>query len=279
MWLPPPPPPLAATATAAAEVAVNSTGRGQRGIAAPRRMVQLLALSASPLGVLRSEDDLRRVAARVATASRELVLTTVAMDAAKMQLLFLRQWAGNLRHRAANTLLIGTDEATCALARNASIPCFVDAMGHARKGEEQAAPLAKVDVEASAAGKEVNMFGGQVRLKWFYVRELLRLEFHLVFSDADVAWLQDPFRSWDRSFDLQGLSDIYSANLTVQPYHEITCMRPWLEQRYQKAKRSVYPCQSCGVFFLRSCAATRAFAEGLYGYVVYSSDKRGSWWN
>ena len=139
------------------------------------------------------------------------------MDAAQTQLLFLRQWAGNLRHRAANVLLIGTDEATCHVARNASIPCFVDAMGHARKGEEQPAPLAAVDVEASAAGRgEVNMFGGQVRLKWFYVRALLRLGFHIVFSDADVAWLQDPFRNWDRSFDLQGLSDIYSTNLTVQ---------------------------------------------------------------
>ena len=158
----------------------------------------------------------------MATASHELVLTTVGMDAAQTQLLFLRQWAGNLRHRAANVLLIGTDEATCHVARNASIPCFVDAMGHARKGEEQAAPLATVDVEASAAGRgEVNMFGGQVRLKWFYVRALLRLGFHIVFSDADVAWLQDPFRNWDRSFDLQGLSDIYSTNLTVQASCEI----------------------------------------------------------
>ena len=240
-----------------------------------RRLAQLLALSASPMGVLRSEADLQRAAARVATASHELVLTTVGMDAAQTQLLFLRQWAGNLRHRAANVLLIGTDEATCHVARNASIPCFVDAMGHARKGEEQVAPLATVDVEASVAGRgEVNMFGGQVRLKWFYVRALLRLNFHIVFSDADVAWLQDPFRNWDRSFDLQGLSDIYSTNLTVQvdeectsnprlnpdprlpvcylfitpghlvqAYHEITCMRPWLEQRYSKAKRSVYPCQ------------------------------------
>jgi hypothetical protein len=239
-----------------------------------RRLAQLLALSASPMGVLRSEADLQRAAARVATASHELVLTTVGMDAAQTQLLFLRQWAGNLRHRAANVLLIGTDEATCHVARNASIPCFVDAMGHARKGEEQAAPLAAVDVEASAAGRgEVNMFGGQVRLKWFYVRALLRLGFHIVFSDADVAWLQDPFRNWDRSFDLQGLSDIYSTNLTVQAYHEITCMRPWLEQRYSKAKRSVYPCQSCGIFFVRSAVATRAFAEGLYSYVVYAADK------
>ena len=189
-----------------------------------RRLAQLLALSASPMGVLRSEEDLQRAAARVATASRELVLTTVAMDTAQTQLLFLRQWAGNLRHRAANVLLIGTDEATCSVARNASIPCFVDALGHARKGEEQMAPLATVDVEASAAGKEVNMFGGQVRLKWFYVRALLRLGFHLVFSDADVAWLQDPFRNWDRSFDLQGLSDIHSTNLTVGSHHKGACL-------------------------------------------------------
>jgi len=50
-------------------------------------------------------------------------------------------------------------------------------------------------------------------------------------------------------------------------------MRPWLEQRYSKAKRSVYPCQSCGIFFVRSAVATRAFAEGLYSYVVYAADK------
>ena len=186
------------------------------------------------MGVLRSEADLQRAAARVATASHELVLTTVGMDAAQTQLLFLRQWAGNLRHRAANVLLIGTDEATCHVARNASIPCFVDAMGHARKGEEQVAPLAAVDVEASAAGRgEVNMFGGQVRLKWFYVRALLRLGFHVVFSDADVAWLQDPFRNWDRSFDLQGLSDIYSTNLTVGSHHKVACL--------DKARGRIWP--------------------------------------
>ena len=98
-----------------------------------RRLAQLLALSASPMGVLRSEAELQRAAARVATASHELVLTTVGMDAAQTQLLFLRQWAGNLRHRAANVLLIGTDEATCHVARNASIPCFVDAMGGGAK--------------------------------------------------------------------------------------------------------------------------------------------------
>jgi hypothetical protein len=56
------------------------------------------------------------------------------------------------------------------------------------------------------------------------VRALLRLGFHIVFSDADVAWLQDPFRNWDRSFDLQGLSDIYSTNLTVGSHHKVACL-------------------------------------------------------
>ena len=69
-------------------------------------------------------------------------------------------------------------------------------------------------------------------------------------------------------------SPLYLAYIsTHQAYHEITCMRPWLEQRYSKAKRSVYPCQSCGIFFVRSARATRAFAEGLYGYVVHAADK------
>ena len=175
-----------------------------------RRLAQLLALSASPMGVLRSEADLQRAAARVATASHELVLTTVGMDAAQTQLLFLRQWAGNLRHRAANVLLIGTDEATCHVARNASIPCFVDAMvGRAAAG---------------ARPKRSKAMDRDETAKWFYVRALLRLGFHVVFSDADVAWLQDPFRNWDRSFDLQGLSDIVSTNLTVGSHHKVACL-------------------------------------------------------
>ena len=175
-----------------------------------RRLAQLLALSASPMGVLRSEADLQRAAARVATASHELVLTTVGMDAAQTQLLFLRQWAGNLRHRAANVLLIGTDEATCHVARNASIPCFVDAMvGRAA---------------VAARPKRAKAMDRDETTKWFYVRALLRLNFHIVFSDADVAWLQDPFRNWDRSFDLQGLSDIYSTNLTVGSHHKVACL-------------------------------------------------------
>eukprot|EP00964_Phaeocystis_antarctica_P138518 scaffold103187_cov60-Phaeocystis_antarctica.AAC.1 len=162
------------------------------------------------MGVLRSEADLQRAAARVATASHELVLTTVGMDAAQTQLLFLRQWAGNLRHRAANVLLIGTDEATCHVARNASIPCFVDAMvGRAAAG---------------ARPKRAKAMDRDETTKWFYVRALLRLNFHIVFSDADVAWLQDPFRNWDRSFDLQGLSDIVSTNLTVGSHHKVACL-------------------------------------------------------
>ena len=107
-------------------------------------------------------------------------------------------------------LLIGTDEATCHVARNASIPCFVDAMvGRAAAG---------------ARPKRAKAMDRDETTKWFYVRALLRLNFHIVFSDADVAWLQDPFRNWDRSFDLQGLSDIVSTNLTVGSHHKVACL-------------------------------------------------------
>ena len=41
------------------------------------------------------------------------------------------------------------------------------------------------------------------RLKWLYLRELLRGGYHVVFSDAEVSWLADPLAHWDRSYDLQ----------------------------------------------------------------------------
>ena len=61
----------------------------------------------------------------------------------------------------------------------------------------------------------------QVLLKWWYAQALLRLRHHIIFSDPDIAWLADPFDAWQRSFDLQGLSDIFSMNLTLQRHHEI----------------------------------------------------------
>ena len=54
-------------------------------------------------------------------------------------------------------------------------------------------------------------FGRQVVLKWWYAARLTRAGFHVLFSDADVAWLADPLAAWERSFDLQGLSDVRRA--------------------------------------------------------------------
>ena len=54
-------------------------------------------------------------------------------------------------------------------------------------------------------------FGRQVVLKWWYAARLTRAGFHVLFSDADVAWLADPLAAWERSFDLQGLSDVWRA--------------------------------------------------------------------
>eukprot|EP00966_Prymnesium_polylepis_P317238 7329210-Prymnesium_polylepis.1 len=128
------------------------------------------------------------------------------MDRPLFQLLLFRQWAGNLRARLANALVIGTNEYTCRVMRNESIPCFVDKLAPQLTGKQ-------------------NFFGSQVLLKWWYAKALLSLRFHIVFSDPDIAWVRDPFGTWDESYDLQGLSDIRSVNLTVQKHHEITCIR------------------------------------------------------
>ena len=53
---------------------------------------------------------------------------------------------------------------TCNAARNATIPCFVDGLAPALRGHQ-------------------NEFGAQVLIKWWYARELLRLNYHVVFSD------------------------------------------------------------------------------------------------
>ena len=107
----------------------------------------------------------------------------------------------------------------------------------------------------------------QVLLKWWYARTLLELNYHIVFSDPDIAWLAPPFARWQRSFDLQGLSDIRSTNLTVQKHHEITCMRPWMEAMYEHGRRSIYPCQSTGLWYMRNRPQAHAMLDGLYGYL------------
>ena len=123
--------------------------------AAARRYRRLLAFSRHS-GTLGSHAALLAAAARVATPARELLLTTVKMDKGGVQLQLLRQWECNLRARAANILLVGTDERTCTLARNASLPCFVDALVQ----PAGAASAASVASAASAKkAKEVNTFG------------------------------------------------------------------------------------------------------------------------
>ena len=218
-----------------------------------RRMQDAMALS-HEVDTLRTESQLRRVAGEVANQRRELIYTTVTMDRAQHQLVMLRQWFGNLRAAACHALLIGMDAHTCALARNASLPCFVDGLAPSLRGKQ-------------------NGFGPQVLVKWWYALALLRANHHVVFSDPDVAWIADPFAAWPRGFDLQGLSDTMSVNITTRPHHEITCNRGWMDSMY-RGVRTVYPCQSTGLWYLRDGAASRAFLMGLHGYL---SQRTNEW--
>ena len=211
------------------------------------RVASLLQLSAK-LPAIRSVEDLATIASAVANERHELMFTTVSIDKPLHQLIFLRQWYGNLRSAAPHAMLLGADARTCRAARNATIPCFVDGVAPMLRGKQ-------------------NMFGHQVLLKWWYAKQLLGLSYHIVFSDPDIAWLADPFDKWDTSFDLQGLSDIRHVNVTTQKFHEITCLRPWMEQMYEHSRRSIYPCQSTGLWFMRDRPQTRALLVGLYNYL------------
>lgn len=211
------------------------------------RVASLLQLSAK-LPAIRSVEDLATIASAVANERHELMFTTVSIDKPLHQLIFLRQWYGNLRSAAPHAMLLGADARTCRAARNATIPCFVDGVAPMLRGKQ-------------------NMFGHQVLLKWWYAKQLLGLSYHIVFSDPDIAWLADPFDKWDTSFDLQGLSDIRHVNVTTQKFHEITCLRPWMEQMYEHSRRSIYPCQSTGLWFMRDRPQTRALLDGLYNYL------------
>ena len=53
---------------------------------------------------------------------------------------------------------------------------------------------------------------------------------HALVSDSDVAWMRDPFAHWDRTFELQGLSDIRSMNVTTQRHHERQVI--WVEEPF-----------------------------------------------
>ena len=81
-------------------------------------------------------------------------------------------------------LLVGANEATCTVARQAAVACFVDSASPKQSGKQ-------------------NGFGTQVVTKWWYAMVLSQAGFHLLFSDPDIVWLKDPFQHWDRSFDFQ----------------------------------------------------------------------------
>ena len=188
----------------------------------------------------------------IATPQSEILLTTLMMDQERTQLEMLKQWAGHLGPRLRNAMLVGTDRHTCAVLRNHSLPCVTDSTAPAVHGEQQG-------------------FGRQVTLKWWYAMILSRAGLNLVFSDADVVWLKDPFLHWDRSYDLQGLADIRSPNLTVQAHHRIECIDAWMDGTYG-ALGSVYPCQSTGLWYSRSTLATNAFLEGLNRFLLTHPD-------
>ena len=51
-------------------------------------------------------------------------------------------------------------------------------------------------------------------------------------------------------------------------------MRGWMEGMYEHGRRSVYPCQSTGLWYVRDATAAAAFLDGL---VEYLREKPNEW--
>jgi len=71
------------------------------------------------------------------------------------------------------------------------------------------------------------------------------------------------------SLPSQGLSDMHSVNITLQPFHEITCMRGWMEGSYRHSRDTVYPCQSAG-----NTKSSHIFISSLQAANRYINSKR-----
>ena len=44
-------------------------------------------------------------------------------------------------------------------------------------------------------------------------------------------------------------------------------VRRWMESMYEHGRRSIYPCMSTGLWYMRDTPASRAFVDGLYSYL------------
>ena len=109
--------------------------------------------------------------------------------------------------------------------------------------------------------------------------ELGAAGYHVVFSDADVAWVGDPLGgAWDRSFDLQGLSDVRLSaarpNLTASllPFREMSCRHGWRDYMMATWVGTVgngitpYPCASSGLWSARATPPGRAVLLDAWSY-------------
>lgn len=146
-----------------------------------------------------------------------------------------------------DVLLVALSEAACGPTRAFGLLCYVDALPWLRQ--------AKV------------YFGRQVALKWLYMRKMVELGFHPLFLDNDAAALQDPLRHWDRSFDLQALSDARTDTNGDLPAlaKDLSC-----GVKYQGFP---FPCASTGVLYVRATDATRTFLRSFAARVERSPSK------
>eukprot|EP00898_Chlorokybus_atmophyticus_P007429 jgi/Chlat1/7688/Chrsp64S07143 len=192
------------------------------------------ALASSPggadwcneLGFRIREDNLDYVLSRLATPQRDIIFTT-GLFSSESYLQWVKTFLWHLRNVGVeNVLLIGVTPESCRLAWRHGIRCFIDDTQWMVKRCEVATRVVAVDT------------------KWYFLKLMIERGYNAIFSDLDVAFLQNPFQHWNRTADYAALSDYKIPNRPPLPKYVHTYCNPY--------HHADVPCQSTGLMFVMS---------------------------
>ncbi|GAQ81684.1 hypothetical protein KFL_000870200 [Klebsormidium nitens] len=193
---------------------------------------------------------LEQVLRHTANPEKELILTTIGVDRPDPRLWkmadYNRNFVGHLQKlNLTNYFIVGVDDEACRSTLSVGIPCWRDDM--------------KWQLNQTFDT------GRQVTLKWFYLREIVARGYHPIFLDNDAVVRQDPFKHWDRDYEVQALYDMAEGEFTqvadLALTERVTC-----PLRY--AHLSSPLCASTGTMFFRATPSAEAFLTSMVDHLA-----------
>ncbi len=170
-----------------------------------------------------------------------------------------------------HAIIIGTDVAACEAAASDSVPCVVgDEVlwhGDARKGGQGSAANGALSQSAERHGTVA--YARLMHIKARPALAVLRMGYHLIFTDTDMVWLRDPIQALRKTHgkafergevDVLIQSDYDASNDAACAQHEHCARSAWCDTRGGRCEEEV-----CGGFYyLRAAPPAIALLEALF---------------